>query len=370
MIKKILTLLLSLVITSALAVDITPYFSIDGGYKGEMIVNAVGGLNTGFRYDGLIDLGIEFRSDSICKKWKGAKFRVAAQSAHGELASLDLIGEMQSVSNIAIGNFPFFLKDLYYSQEIGPVKIIAGLQDINEEYDHLDAASDLINSSWGISPIFANFFALPTYPNTALALDIKWNITPMWAWQAAVYDTPIPLSPDENPYNVNWQFSSEKGCQVVTEFHCTPTFKGNLEGAYKLGASIQTSTCTWGIVCNIEQDVYNKGSHMVNVFAKAGAIPQHGDFEGYSHAGIGAALFGVFSKKQHDMTSLAVTSSIYSFDSSIRHETIIEWTYKYNFLKNSLFLQPDIQYVISPNLLPDSSIPNALVFLLRFGAQF
>jgi len=372
----VLTALL-LCVSSGYAYNITDYLSIDGGYIGEVTGNVAGGLKTGCTYDGQINLGMEFRSDSVFnKKWPGAKFRISIQSTHGPAASEELIGDIQGVSNIAIGTFPVFMRHLYYSQEVGPVRFIVGLQDINDEYDHLDASADFLNSSWGISPIFANVFALPSYPNTALALDFKWNITPMWAWQFAAYDAPYPLDDDVNKYNVNWKFTMDKGFQLVTEFHCTPTFKGNLPGAYKLGVLYHLSNDTIPgqkvqrgcLFANMEQTVYNSDLHTVNVVAKGGYIPKFGNAKSFGHVGIGATLNGVFSKHKRDMMGLGITTTMFTLD-RFEYETNIELTYKYTFL-GCLYLQPDIQYVISPSLSLDPNPPDALVLMLRFGASF
>ncbi|MCQ2350941.1 MAG: carbohydrate porin [Paludibacteraceae bacterium] len=358
------------------AYNITAYLSIDGGYIGEVTGNVVGGYKRGCAYAGQVNLGLEFRSDSICnKKWSGAKFRVSIQGTHGTIPSENLIGDVQGVSNIAIGNHPVFLRHLFYSQEVGPVRFILGLQDINDEYDHLDASADFLNGSWGISPLFANVFDIPSYPNTSLAIDFKWNITPIWVWQMAAYDTPYPLDKRENPYNVNWNFTMDKGFQFATEFHCTPTFKRELNGAYKLGASYhlandsvtETKQHRWGIYANIEQVVYNTKFHTVNVFAKGGYIPKLGQVVSFAHSGIGVTLQGIFSKHKRDMVGLGITSTMHTLD-KVKHETVIEITYKYTLLE-CFYIQPDIQYVINPSLSSES-ISNALVLMLRLGLAF
>jgi porin len=50
------------------------------------------------------------------------------------------------------------------------------------------------------------------------------------------------------------------------------------------------------------------------------------------------------------------------------YETVLEWTYRFNFRKEALFFQPDIQYVINPG--GTGNIDNALVLGCQIGANF
>lgn len=367
--KNTLAILLSLLFTTASAVHLKPYLEIYGDYNGEVAGNVAGGIRKGCVYSGQYNLGIAFYSDEICKKWKGAEIRFDIQGTHGPTVPSDLVGDIQAVSNFAIGDYPVYFNHLYYSQEIGPVRFIIGLQDFNDEYDCLDSPADFINSAWTFSPLFANVYNAPSSPNTALAFDFKWNINDMWAWQAAVYDTPYALDEETNKYNINWKFTKEKGCQVLTEFHCTPVFGEDLDGAYKLGATYQTQTQSWGIYADLEQAVYSTPEHKLWVFAKGGYMPKLDDIDGYAHVGAGVSLFGVFDKEQNDMMGLAFSTAMLRPTGNIHQETAIEWTYKYNFLDH-IYIQPDIQYIISPGWEPELNTPNSLLLMLRFGAWF
>ena len=50
------------------------------------------------------------------------------------------------------------------------------------------------------------------------------------------------------------------------------------------------------------------------------------------------------------------------------HETVLEWTYRFNLRKGALFFQPDIQYVIRPGGTGQPS--NAVVLGCQFGINF
>jgi porin len=50
------------------------------------------------------------------------------------------------------------------------------------------------------------------------------------------------------------------------------------------------------------------------------------------------------------------------------HETVFEWTYRFNLRKGAVFFQPDIQYVIRPG--GTGQLSNAVVLGCQFGVNF
>ena len=63
--------------------------------------------------------------------------------------------------------------------------IAFGKQDVNTDFDHVNAAQEFIHQSYGSS---ATLFTLPTYPDPAIGLSLFFNPRPDWQLQFGVFD--------------------------------------------------------------------------------------------------------------------------------------------------------------------------------------
>jgi len=50
------------------------------------------------------------------------------------------------------------------------------------------------------------------------------------------------------------------------------------------------------------------------------------------------------------------------------HESVLEWTYRFNMKQGAVFVQPDLQYIIRPGAT--GQIGNALVLGCQMGINF
>ncbi len=334
--------------------------SIELSYKGDVAGNAVGGIKQGVGYLGYLSVALHFSTEDA-GWWRGGELCIGGGNTHGRTPSASWLGDFQIADNIEAGNHTF-LEQLWFRQSFWHMSVTVGLQDLNADYAVCEAAGDFFNSSFGIHSTLSTHFAAPIFPITGLGLNWRWDINERWAWQAAVYDG-SPLGFDENPYNVKWRLSKEKGFLTLTEGQFLPTIAEKLRGAYKLGAYYHTSEAVFGFYLSAEQQCLVTEKHDLTAFLQAAVAPQF-KHHNQAHLAAGVNLDGVFSKKKRDKIGLAFTTA---FMESGKHETSIEWFYKYQLLQQ-LYVQPDVQYIVHPS--GGEGLRNALFLALRVGVEF
>ena len=368
MTKQILTLISALlVIFSAVAQNDNEKespFTFNASYIGDFVGNAGGGVKDGAGYLGYGSLGVTF-STGAAGWWKGGEFVLSGGSTHGATPAVTLIGDYQGADNIEAGDY-FMLQSLYYSQTLGNVQITGGLLDFYSLHAYTDAAQLYINSSFGINSLLAYSYGIAIFPMTAWALDVEWDITDWLKWQTGVFD--VPYGFDDNPYNIRWAFTKEKGAVAVSEFVFGTSFGDGLEGSYRLGAIYQTAMECYELHAAIEQMFWKGRSRSLTAFAMTAYEPQKIN-ENYANFAAGINLNGVFSKKGNDAMGLGFTTAL--FDNEYEQETAIELTYKYTFSER-FYLQPDLQYIINPAGMEYTGEKgkNTLFMALRFGIEF
>ena len=368
MTKQILTLVSTLfVIFSAVAQNDNEKespFTFNASYIGDFVGNAGGGIKDGAGYLGYGSLGVTFSTEAA-GWWKGGEFVLSGASTHGATPAVTLMGDYQGADNIEAGDY-FMLQSLYYSQTIGNVQIAGGLLDFYSLHAYTDAAQLYINSSFGINSLLAYSYGVAIFPMTAWGLDVEWDITDWLKWQTGVLD--VPYGFDDNPYNIRWAFTKDKGAVAVSEFVFGTSFGDGLEGSYRLGAIYQTAMECYELHAAIEQMFWKGSSRSLTAFAMAAYEPQKIN-ENYANFAAGINLNGVFSKKGNDAMGLGFTTAL--FDNEYEQETAIELTYKYTFSER-FYLQPDLQYIINPAGMEYTGerAKNTIFMALRFGIEF
>ena len=368
MTKQILTLVSTLlVIISAVAQNDNEKespFTFNASYIGDFVGNAGGGIKDGAGYLGYGSLGVTFSTEAA-GWWKGGEFVLSGASTHGATPAVTLTGDYQGADNIEAGDY-FMLQSLYYSQTLGNVQIAGGMLDFYSLHAYTDAALLYINSSFGINSLLAYSYGIAIFPMTAWGLDVEWDITDWLKWQTGVFD--VPYGFDDNPYNIRWAFTKEKGAVAVSEFVFGTSFGDGLEGSYRLGAIYQTAMECYEMHTTIEQMFWKGSSHSLTAFAMAAYEPQKIN-ENYANFAAGINLNGVFSKKGNDAMGLGFTTAL--FDNEYEQETAIELTYKYTFSER-FYLQPDMQYIINPAGMEYTGEKgkNTFFMALRFGIEF
>lgn len=358
MIKK-LTLFLFFAATTSLshAQQANP-FSFEGAYVGDFYGNAAGGLKTGVGFMGMGNLKMGFDTGKA-RWWRGGSFFVNGATIHGKSLSGHYLGDLQVASNIDAGTH-IYLHELWFGQRIGNVSLKVGLQDLNADFLVSECGSEFVNSSFGVAPVLSVNVPVPIFPLTGLGFSAAWDIGEKFRWQAAVFDgeqTPF----ERNPNNLNWHLDKNEGLLAITELH------GKFgRGTYKFGTYYHSGHEKYGFYAIGDQTVLERENHHLHLFTQIAVAPKSHNEANY-YIGLGANLFGVFSRRERDAVGLAVAHAGLH-RTSHKHETAIEFYYKYH-LNGNIALQPDVQYIVNPSGT-DVKRPNALVGLLRVHIDF
>ena len=338
-------------------------FKFHASYTGDLVSNFTGGIKQGTTYLGLINIKGELNTGFI-KCWKGGSFLVNIANTHGGQPSKTLVGDFQGVSNIEAGNLTF-LYELYYSQTIGNVSFLIGLQDLNANFCTTENGALFTNSSFGIQSSIADNIPTPIFPLTALGFVLKYNISSSFLWQGAVFDG-TPDDFETNPYNINWKLSEQQGFLAVSEFQLMKSVIPGKTGCYKFGVyyhqhndTIDKQQRNGGIYFVGDQQITNK----LSLFSQIGLSPKRMNKNNYYYS-IGFNYKNVCNKRPNDQFGMAV--ALAGIDGNgIGIETAVELTYKWQINKN-LYLRPDIQYIINP-AGTSQRLENALVGFMRLG---
>lgn len=345
--------------------------SFEASYVADNINNVAGGIKTGSCYLGMANMMLGFDTEKA-RLWKGGRFFINASNTHGGEPSVNLIGDIQVVSNIEAGDHTY-LQEVWLKQQIGNTEITAGLQDLNVEFANSEFGGLYLNSSFGILPIISNNFNASIFPLTTLGFTSTWSVNKDTKWLNALYDG-SPTNFDYNPYNLKWQFNSGDGLLIISELQKTKSVN-NLSGTYKIGVythfhikqNIPDSLINRliGIYAYADQKLWERDKRCAGLFVQLGYSPSAGSTNNV-YIGSGINFAGLFCKKANDILGLACAHVIFTRNG--QSETAFELTYQYQ-LTGNIFIQPDVQYIVNPSGLGEP-LPNAFAANFRFGFNF
>lgn len=340
---------------------------ISATYVGDVVGNTTGGITTGVNYLGAANLSISLETEKA-NWWNGGQFYVKGGNTHGSSPSSELIGDFQIVSNIDGGGNHTYLFECWYKQQIGNVKLTLGLQDMNAEFANSDNASYYINSSFGIPSTIPENVPSPIFPITAIGLSVNWDINENFSWKNIIYSGEI-YDFDYNEYNIKWNLNPNDGILAVTEFNYSSNQKYNCTykiGSYYYNKPKKTGAYNYGFYFmgdqNIGQWAENK---RLDLFVQTAVNPTKSSYHKY-YIGGGVNFYGLGDKRGENCLGLGVAHAGFK-NMPFKHETVIEAFYKTNFL-NHFYVQPDIQYIISP-VGREFTSKNALAIILRCGIE-
>jgi len=343
-----------------------PAISFGASYTGDMVSNFKGGIKTGTTYLGMATIHAGFDSEKV-NWWQGGKAFIKMANTHGGEPSATLVGDFQGVSNIEAGNITW-LYELWFRQGIGNLTFTAGLQDLNVNFAADDYAGIFNNSSFGIHSSIADNIPSPIFPLTALGVNLKWDISPSWIWQAAIFDG-TPDDFENNPYNTNWKLSKDQGVLLISEVQLIKSLVAEKGGNYKLGVYYHQHND------DIDKEQKNGGVYFVGnqkftdnltVFSQIGLSPKSINNHNHYYS-LGCNYSGLLHHRPDDSMGVAIAHA--GIDSNqVGSETALEFTYHYQICSN-IYVRPDIQYIINP-AGTDTKLENALVGFFRFGVEF
>ena len=380
-------------------------------YEGAFFSNLDGGVRSGSGLSG--DLNIHLRVDAgTLWGWPDTVAYVDALWLHGNSPG-NFVGDAQGVSSISAPDSTKLYEAWVQTATPGKrVSLLAGLYDINSEFYVLQSAGLFLNSSFGLGPEFSQSGTAgpSTFPNTSIGLRLSVKPRDTVVVRAAMLDG-VPL---DRPDGSRGAFERGDDALLVGEVaildrsqSMTPSSNRQqrigrqatrwaYDNKVALGAWYYTASLSdLSSVDAKSRPLQHRGSRGAYViadrllFASRAASPRQltafiqagaGDgrvsrFDRY--LGVGVTAIGVFDRHSDDELGLAVAharnGAHYIAARRLQKlpvapaETSIELTYLRQ-LSPRLALQPNLQYVRSPNTTPGT--PSALVLQLRVEVSF
>ncbi|MFO7444727.1 MAG: carbohydrate porin [Ignavibacteriaceae bacterium] len=353
-----------------------PGIGMELNYKGEVFSNVSGGMELKSVYLDNIDLIFDFNLDEILG-WNGAKINAHILGNHGSDPT-EYTGAAQGISNIAAFEtwklYQFWIEQNFLNDNLS---LLAGLFDLNSEFDTRETSGIFINPSHGIGAEYAltGQNGPSIFPATSLALRVRYNFSSSWDIKAAVFDG-VPGDP-ERPNGTYVRFNDGDGLLLSSELTYKSAseelnpgyFKYSIGGWYytsefeKLTPDVQGNKLyqrgNYGAYISAEkylvEESMSSGQGLAGFIRLGFADNNVNQVNGYFGAGL--HYTGIIPGRDEDVIGLAI-ASVHNSNAYInlmaqedspveRFEHILELTYQFN-LTGWLKIQPDIQYVINP----------------------
>jgi porin len=322
--------------------------------------NVSGGARVG--YTTLNKLQFSATLDGDALDHPGFKAHVHVFKTNGETLSLSRTGDIQTASNIeALSVTRLF--ELWVEQDFGEkgrgVSARAGLMDLNETFDSIDAASIFTNSSHGIAPDLSRSGrnGPSIFPVTSVGVQLGWSPSPALSAHLAAFDG-VPGNPAHPKAFATIRLSREDGALLIGQ------------ADYKFAPDAQVSLGLWGYTTS-RPDLTAPGAERrarpgayafvegpAPGLAKARAWVRAGVADGRSQAvsayvGGGLVWKGLLTGRDDDQFGIAVARAMIGAPARRAGglpaaETTWEATYSFK-VREGLNLQPDVQYIIHPS---------------------
>jgi porin len=370
-------------------------------YDGAAIADATGGLRRSstcignLHWRSLVDLEQAFG-------WSDSRFFADVLWVHGGNPDA-FVGDAMGVSNIAAPP-GVQIEELWIERNVpaADLSFLIGLYDLNSEFYRVESGGLFLDSSFGIGPELgeSGIEGPSIFPRTSVGARFGWKPADDVVVRAALLDG-VPLIRSDGAYRV---FQSDDGLLAVTELallarpadgsqgdrrsrlgrnSMLPPYDGKLAfGAWHYtttldrldGAADPTQHGTSGAYLVgdriLARDPPNPNRNL-SLFVQLGVADDRVNRFG-TYFGGGLVAAGPFRARPNDEMGFAVAiarngSAYHDRQASLaptsRAETALELSYLIQ-ATSWLAVQPDLQYVIHPDT--DPTIPNALVFTLRF----
>jgi porin len=380
-------------------------------YDGAAFANLRGGVRPGSTYTSNMNLQLNIDAAALLG-WTDTIGYIDALWLHGGLPS-NFVGDAQGVSNISAPNdteiYEAWVQKNFLENH---VSVLAGLYDLNSEFYRSQSAGLFLNSSFGIGPEFSQsgMNGPSIFPNTSVGMRVALKSAEGMVFRTAVLDG----APVDRPNGSHGVFERGDGALIVSEvafldrpqLQARPTsgrlrigrqaMLGQYDSKVAIGGWYYTATFndlsetqpdgqpvrhrgSGGFYVLTDQVLYknpNQPGRRLTGFVQAGVGDSRVDRFG-AYLGTGLTAVGVFERRPDDEVGLSLAyarnGSHYMSAQNMQDmpvtnaEKTIELTYLIQ-LNTWLALQPDLQYVITPNTT--RAIPNALAFQLRVEVSF
>ncbi len=385
------------------------WLELEAVYSALPWYNVIGGLETGFVYMDNVDITAKVNFDEVFDLKDNLSLFVYGLGNHGGQAT-DLMGDFQVASNIeAVPTWRLFEMWVQHNFFNDRISVLAGLYDLNSEFDVLRPGTLFINSSFGIGaeyaqsgqngpsifPIsslgirMASFIGNRTRVRLAILDGVSGDPTNLESNEIALSSSDGALIAGEisvytgkyfNEYQQNMERSYESRRKKVGREHDVyMKDKINIGGWYytsefkTIEPVSDQDRGNFGVYIGVQKYLaLNKEEDYIAFFARYGIANSRFNR-------LGSALSGGFVMSNpisnfDDSFGLAFSSGFNGSkfqelqNSNETIETVIELTYSLP-IKSWLMLQPDIQYVVNPSTQEGLSNPLSFALMLQLSFQ-
>lgn len=378
----------------------------EAAYTGDVVANVSGGRRSGVEYLDMFDAVVYLDLEQGLG-WPRMEAYLHGMGTQGGSPSR-LVGNLQGVNNIEAPNsWKFYEVLLQYVRVGGRMSVLAGLYDLNTEFDVIHTAALFINSSHGIGPDFSQSGrnGPSIFPFASLGVRMKWLPTDEWYVQAVALDG-VPGDPDRPrgthvilrasegallAAETGWYFGGEAIGErgAILRGRVSRFAAADFDGRLAMGAWIYTEP--FERLDRPGQRAKSRGAYVlgewrpaagsgwlsrVSLFGRFGLASSSVNRLG-RYVGAGVVFNGPVTGREADQVGLAVASAhngnpfrqvrIRQGQPVSRAETTFELTYLAT-LSDRVAVQGDVQYVIDPDT--DPTLPDALVLGLRLSVTF
>lgn len=376
-------------------------------YDGTLLSDLRGGARTGTT--SVHDLHLKVTADGEAMGWPGLTAFADVLTIRGGRPSLR-VGDAQGTSNLE-GPTGTQLEELWIQQNFaGGSSVLAGIYDLNSEFDRLQGAGLFQNSAFGIGTEFAQsgVEGPSIFPRTSAALRLAVHPSARTVFRAAVLDG-VPYVRSDGSHGF---FRKGDGLLVIGELAWLtraastagrpPSVRSRIGrfpmldpyddkiavGTWRYSSKVadlsaldasgqappRTNAGAYVIGERLLHETGGPNPGRVSGFVQLGyADPRVNRFARYLGAGLSVSGWGVF--KPEDQWGLAIAratnGSHYRRLMASQGVSDSETTFEFAYLTQAfrhLALQPDLQYVRHPNTDPSRSA--AWIAQLRFEVAF
>lgn len=340
-------------------------------------------------YVGNLDLALTLSGDELYGV-PGNKIYLYLLNNHGGKPN-NIIGSGQGIDSTEVTTNTTKFLEAWMEQEFfeGKFALLAGLYDVNSEFDVSDSAGLYTNPSFGIGPEFSatGQNGPSIFPTTSLALRAKIAPWKNFYFQGAILDG-VPGS-ITNPYGTHIQFNTGDGSLLLAELGLE-SFKITENVLAKIGIGHWEYTSRFDDLVDLDDNGLpikrkssgnyllmdynfvrgeNKWPTALDAFLKLGVSDK--DINQFKNSlQIGLNLHGLLPKREEDIFGFGLTSArpsekwnLANAGADFSQERIMEATYSAK-MSEWLTIQPDMQWIRTYNSA--AGTPNTTVAGLRF----
>lgn len=324
-----------------------------------------GGLQRGTVGNNVIHVAMAMDTEKLGGP-RGGRFAASAiRIASGE-ASVNDIGDLQVADNLDAPStsrvYQLWYRQTFTFMSTSPVySVRAGLIDFNQNFASTDAASLLLNASFGLNPALSANVPISTYPKPGWGIETsaQW---PSWQVHLGLFQA------DPHARNTGFRYGHFLAGEVdyQTDSKHLPITIGMGLWRYRQHDPALSSIPArdWGAYASVDAGL-GSASGAAHVFLQLGYAPDSANTVP-RYLGVGIQAPSPLAHRPFDRVTAGIAHAAIN-QSTAGSETSYELSYLVN-LGHYATLQPDLQYIRHPSGRLD--ISNAWVAILRLHLEF